>query len=153
MEKPRQLVLFLLDANRFGLDRDVVERVVPVVEITPLPRAPEIVSGIINVHGEIVPVVDIRRRLGLPPRALVLQDQLLLAQTHRRRFALLVDRVTGVVEQEDGELMPGDRILPNLDPIAGVLCLPDGLVLIQDLETFLSLPQEDQLDRALQHFR
>ncbi len=74
------MIGFWLDGHRFGLELSAVERVVRMVEITPLPNAPAIVMGAINVEGRIIPVVDIRARLGLPQRAVRPSDALILAR-------------------------------------------------------------------------
>ncbi len=145
-------VVFILDRVRLGLELSAVERVVHLVEINPLPGAPEVVIGIINVHSQIIPVIDIRKRLGLRARAPRLSDQLILAHTSRRGIALLADRVEGLVDSSTPFVTAG-RILPNLEPVAGVLAIDDGLVLIQDLDAFLSLEQERQLTRAMEQQR
>ncbi len=59
-------IVFTLDEQRYALHLSAVERVICVVEITPLPKAPEIVLGIINVGGQIIPVIDMRKRFRLP---------------------------------------------------------------------------------------
>src|SRR5258706_9699265 len=86
-----RLVVFMLDAMRYALRLSCVERIVRVVEIAALPQAPEIVLGIINVHGEIIPVLDIRKRFCLPESELKLESHLVIARTTRRRIALAVD--------------------------------------------------------------
>lgn len=62
------LVVFVIDGQRYALSLGAVERVLPMVAVSPLPAGPAIALGVINVHGTIVPVVDVRRRFGLPAR-------------------------------------------------------------------------------------
>ena len=62
------LVIFFLDDRRYGLRLDAVERVLPALDVTPLPKAPEIVLGLINLKGKIIPVLDVRRRFRLQER-------------------------------------------------------------------------------------
>jgi purine-binding chemotaxis protein CheW len=69
METPHQLVVFTLGQQRYGLPLSSVERAARIVEITPLPNAPEIVLGVINVQGRLMPVVNLRHRFRLPERA------------------------------------------------------------------------------------
>lgn len=94
-----QLVIFTLNQQRYALHLSRVERVVPIVEINGLPKAPEIVLGVVNVEGRIVPVLDIRKRFRLPERDLDLSDRFIIARTPGRVVALAVDAVTGVVER------------------------------------------------------
>lgn len=68
MTEHSQLVVFRLDAQRFALPLTAVERVVRAVAVTLLPDAPAIVLGAIDVHGRVLPVLNVRRRFNLPQR-------------------------------------------------------------------------------------
>ena len=83
------LVVFKLDDHSYALHVFQVRRVVRVAQWTPLPQAPDIVLGVINLSGEVIPVFDVRKRFGLPVREIDLNDQLIIAQTARRSVALL----------------------------------------------------------------
>ena len=144
-----RLVVFTLDEQRYALRLAAVERIVRVVEATPLPKAPEIVLGVVNVEGRVLPVVNIRRRFHLPEREADPRDQMILARTSRRPVALVVDAVGGVVERAGGEVIPAENIVPGTDYVDGVVKLSDGLALIHDLEKFLSLEEENNLGKAL----
>lgn len=142
-------VTFALDGQRYALDLACVQFAVRAVEITPLPCAPDSVAGIINVRGQVVPVFDLRRKFHLPARDLELDDHIILARTARRLVALVVDAVGGVVECAAGETVPADAVLPGTEYVAGVVKRPDGLILIHDLNTFLSLDEEQALEAAM----
>jgi purine-binding chemotaxis protein CheW len=150
MNESVQLVLFVIDEQRVALVLSLVERAVRVVDVTPLPAAPQSVLGIVNVRGEVIPVYDLRRRFRLPEREINLSDQLMIAKTSRHRVALLVDAVDGVLEVTKEEIASAEQILPEMEYVHGVLKLQDGLVLIHDLEQFLSDEEERTLDEALQ---
>jgi purine-binding chemotaxis protein CheW len=149
MEKLNQLVVFSLDEQRYALPLSNVERIVRVVEITSLPKAPEIVLGVINVRGQVIPVVNIRKRFRLPEREIALSDHLIIAQTSRRAVALLADRVGQVLEVLENDIISAKKILPAMDYVEGVVKLADGLILIHNLEKFLSLEEERALERAM----
>ena len=68
------------------------------VHITPLPNAPDIVLGVVNMQGRVIPVMNIRQRFNLPKREIALTDQLIFAHTERRPVALVADTVTEVAE-------------------------------------------------------
>jgi purine-binding chemotaxis protein CheW len=146
-----RLVVFQLDDRRYGLPLADVERVVRIAEITPLPKAPEIVLGVLNVQGRIVPVVNVRRRFRIPEREPELGDQLLVARTPSRPVALWVDRVAGVSEYGTAEAVSAEQIVPGLEYLAGIAKLTDGLVLIHDLGRFLSLEEASRLEQAMAH--
>jgi purine-binding chemotaxis protein CheW len=143
------IVVFLLDGRRYGLALTAVEQVIRLVDITPLPRAPAIVAGVINLHGAALPVIDLRRRFDLPARAPETSDQLICARTRRRRIMLLVDTVSGVEEGGPRDWIDGGTVLPGLEYVSGVVKRADGLILIHDLDTCLSLEEGQALDRAM----
>ena len=143
-----QLVVFALDDQRYALHLSAVERIVRAVEMTPLPKAPEIVIGVINVQGRIIPVFNIRRRFHLPEREIELSDQLIIANTARRTVALVVDTVDGVIERLSEEVTPADQVLPRIEYVEGIVKLENGLVLIHDLDKFLSIDEGTKLDEA-----
>ena len=148
---PNQIVIFTLDDQRYGLPLSAVGRVVRMVDITPLPKAPDNVLGIINVQGRVIPVINLRRRFRLPEWELALTDRLVIAHTARRPVALVADAVTGVLEYAEQEAAAAQDILPNVEYVAGVVKLESGLILVHDLDKFLSLEEDAALDRALEN--
>ena len=148
-ELPRSLVVFTLDTQRYAIPLDSIERVFPTVEVTPIPKAPEIVLGVVNIQGRVVPVVDIRRRFRLPEREPEIYDHMIVASTGKRAVAFVVDGATGILEIPENEITALRDLLSGTEYVEGVVRLPDGLVLIHDLETFFSLEEEKLLDRAM----
>jgi purine-binding chemotaxis protein CheW len=144
-----QIVVFALDDTRCALSLSAVERPVRAVAITPLPNAPGIVLGVINAQGRIIPVVDVRKRFRFPEREMNVDDRFILARTTRRTVALVVDAVLGVRELAAGELVSAKRDLPFASYLQGVAKMEDGLVMIYDLDRFLSLDEEGALDAAM----
>lgn len=144
------LVVFAIEEHRYALHLHTVERVFPMTEVAPLPKAPAIALGVINLHGAIIPVLDIHRRFGFPPRDYGLVAHLVVARTSRRTMALPVDEVLGVREVAAEAAVPAGAVLPGIGHVAGIVPLADGLLFIQDLEAFLSLDEEQQLGEALE---
>jgi len=140
------VMVFSLDELRYALYLSAIERVICAVEITPLPKAPDHVLGVINLHGRIVPVIDIRKRLRLPPCEIVPENQFILAHTTRRLVALVVDSVVGIHHLADRDLISKELVLPGMAYIHGLVKLNNELVLICDLDQFLSLDEAQKLD-------
>jgi purine-binding chemotaxis protein CheW len=149
MNKSIPLVVFTIDEQRYALHLDAVKRIVRAVEVTPLPKAPQIVLGVINVQGQVIPVMNLRSRFSLPGRGMGLSDQLIISHTSRRPVALVVDAVSDVVECPGQLITASKKILPDTEYVEGVLKLEDGLILIHDLNTFLSLEEEERLNDAM----
>ena len=144
-----QLVAFSLNDRRYALPLAVVERIIRAVDIAPLPKGPPIVLGIINVGGTIIPVFNIRQRFRLPDRQVEPWDQLILGETGPWTVALVVDDVSSVVEHPESEVIATQEILPGLEGVQGVVRLDDGMILIYDLNKFLSMEEKTALDEAL----
>jgi purine-binding chemotaxis protein CheW len=149
IKEDMQIVVFSLDEPRYALDLSAVVRIVRAVEITPLPKAPEIVLGVINMQGQVVSVVDIRKRFQLPERGVEICDRFIIAQTSKRLVALVVDEVSGVQILENRQVVSAELALPFAEHIKGVAKIENDLVLIYDLDRFLSFDEERKLDRAL----
>jgi purine-binding chemotaxis protein CheW len=147
-------VVFRLEQQRYALMLAAVERIVRAVAVTPLAQAPAIVLGIVDVEGDILPVLNIRARVGLPQREIASTHQFLIARTAQRRVILPIDEVEGMVERSSAEIADIAGIAPGMGQIAGVIKLEDGLALIYDLDRFLSRDEvvvlETALDRALE---
>jgi purine-binding chemotaxis protein CheW len=146
---PREVLLFTLEGQRYALPLEDVRELVRAVRLTPLPRAPAVVEGLLNLRGELLPVLDLRRRFRLPARRLSASDHLIVAQVGHRGLALRVDRAEGLLALEPGQLDASPRELPGVGYVAGALKLPDGLVLLHDLRTFLSEAEALELEEVL----
>ena len=147
---PIRLVLLRVDRQTYALHLAAVDRILHMVEITPLPGAPSVVEGVINLQGEVLPVVSIRRRLGLAHRSVAAADSLVVAHARTRRLAIIAESVLGVTECAADAVVGCDDIGRGIRHIEGVVKTGDGLVLIQDLDRFFSAEEEQSLDLALE---
>lgn len=143
------LLVFTLDDWRCALELSTVERVYRAVAITPLPDAPNIVLGVVNVRGVVVPVVDIRRRFCLPEKGLTPDDRLIVVNSSGRLVVLVVDSVADVISCSELDITSASAIAPNMEYVEGVARLKDGMILIHDLTRFLSLEEKAALEQAL----
>lgn len=143
----RLVVVVETDGRRYGLAADHVARVVRMVKVTPLAGSPVVVHGVIDVAGAIVPVVDPRVRFHHGRRAPQSNDQLVIARAGARTVAVWVDRAVGLTEVDDFEPVPVE--VSGGSHVAGVSRTADGLLVITDLDAFLSLDEESALDAAL----
>ena len=144
-----KLVLFRIDDLRLAVPLGSVERTVRMVALTPLPSAPEIIRGMVNCQGALVPVADLRARLSLPSREPAPEDRLLIVRAPKRLLGLIADDVDGVATIDERDIMAPELIHPSLAGCAGAAALPDGVLLIVDMESFLAADEERSLERAL----
>lgn len=147
-------LVFEVAGQRFGLPVEQVVQIIEMVALTPLPKAPDIVAGVMSFHGQVIPVVDVRRRLNLSPKPYTLRTPIVICRIGKNTTGLVVDSVRGVVEFAVEKVSAPAQIftpetMPPLPLLRGVARLDDGLLLILDLATFLSREEERLLDRAL----
>ena len=144
-----QLLTFELGSLPCALPTRVLVEVARAVAITPLPKAPPIIEGLVNLRGAIVPVLDVRRRFGLEPRALTPDQHFLIAWSGPRVVALRVDRALDLVAVDEHAIDSAARAAPGAEHVAGIARLPDGLLVIYDLETLLGLEEGREVDGAV----
>jgi len=147
---PVQVLSFALAGHRFALPLKGVAELTRAFALQALPQAPSVVCGVLNLRGEVVPVLSLRRRFGLPEKELSSTDYFVFAAVGARRVALLVDRVLSV---DSLSALPAEHT-PNLAPlrleyVSGVAAVADGVVLIHDLNSFLNAAEDVELTRAL----
>lgn len=140
------LLAFEISGRRYALPVSVVREVIRAVAIAPLPKAPPIVEGIINLRGTLLPVLDVRQRFGIPPSPVALDQHFIVAAAGSRIVALRVDRALDLLVVDETAVEPVAGIVPGVDHVAGIARLADGLLIIHDLEHFLSLDEAQELD-------
>jgi purine-binding chemotaxis protein CheW len=129
------VLVFELGGRVHGLFAEDVELVSQAVAITPLPGAPPGVEGVIDVQGDLVPVLDLRARLGLPAREVDPDEHLVVARAGGRRLAIRVDRATALAAVAASEL---ESRAPLPHGVIAIARLDGHLVPIHDPDTFLT---------------
>jgi purine-binding chemotaxis protein CheW len=144
-----QVLVFEVEGQRYALPAADVQELVRAVRIVPLPRAPAVVEGIINLRGQVIPVLDVRARFRLPSRPLAHTDHFIVARAEQRLVALHVDRALDLVNLDTRDVQEARSVVPGVEYVSWVARLPQDLVLIHDLRTFLSQAEADSLAEAL----
>lgn len=129
-----QLVVFQVATNRYALSIGDVREILRVSEITPMPRMPAHVEGVINLRGTVVPVLNLRRRLGLDKAPVDEHTRIILVKSGERLFGLMVDRVLEVNTYSAGELEHPETVGLDGDLLRGIVKKAETLWLIIDLE-------------------
>jgi purine-binding chemotaxis protein CheW len=150
VQKTDRLLVFCLSGQLCALPLQSIERIILSVEISPLPRAPEIVSGLINIHGMAVPVLNIRKLFHLPDIEITLSDQIIIAHTLSWLVAIPVNEVSGIFEYEEQDFITAEELFPGIEYMEGVVKLKEGIVYIYDLGRLLSLDDIAVIEPLLQ---
>lgn len=137
----RRLCTFYLDGMLFGIDVDAVQEVLRFQAMTPVPLAPRVVAGLINLRGQIVTALDLRRRLELPERPLEMLPANVVLRSSAVGASLLVDSVGEVVEVDDVAFEPPPETTRGVarELILGAYKLPERLLLLLDLKKTLEI--------------
>lgn len=144
-----KIVVFSVGDSLCALPLAGVEKVIRAVQISPLPEAPDIIAGAINLAGQILPVINLRRRFCFADRDLKVDDRFIIVTTQKRTVALMADAVEGLRE------VPSEQLVRLEDPLAfapqlrGAAKISGELILIFDLGLFLSENEERSLEKAL----
>lgn len=136
--------------RRCALPVEAVVEIHAAVQLAPLPDAPAVVAGLMNRRGSALPVLDLRSRLGLAPRPMRLDDRLVVLRLPDRTVALLVDAVIDVLTVTSSAVDSAVTAAASAAGSSGVAVLPDGLLVIVDVNAFLSPGECSALDEALQ---
>jgi purine-binding chemotaxis protein CheW len=140
---------FRLAGQHLAIPLESVIRVVPALKCTPLPGAPQTVLGLVNVRGQIVPVVDLARRFAWSTPPLTLWQPFLWLRSRSRELLAPVDAVEAATQCSTLDLVEAAQPQVPSELIRGVVRTEEGLLLIQDVEQLLSDADEAELQLAL----
>lgn len=140
------LLLTRLADMRIGFSANAVREIVRSVAIAPLSGAPAVIEGAINLRGTVIPVVDVRGRLGMPARPNSPDQSLVIIETSDRLIAVRVDEVDDVVLVPTADVEAPAALSPALQRLAGVAATADGALVIYDADAFLTQAERAALD-------
>lgn len=153
-QEMRSLLIFELDRQAFALDIACVVQIIPMIQLTPVPQVDRIIEGIANIHGTMIPVMSVRRYLGLPELELGLYTPIILAKAGERQVGLIVDQVSDVISIPQKVVSAPGEILPegmeNAAVICGLLYWQNCSVLVLDTRYLLRPSQFTKITRAVQ---
>jgi purine-binding chemotaxis protein CheW len=131
-----QLLAFLLSDEEYGIDIRMVKEIIRLTEITPVPRAPSYIQGIISLRGTVLPIFDLRQLLSMPDTKPDKKSRILVVSLEAGLIGIIVDAVTEVVDLDEAELEPPPTVMTNLeaDHIKGLGRYKGRLIILLDLE-------------------
>ncbi|MFZ1728957.1 MAG: chemotaxis protein CheW [Bacteroidota bacterium] len=136
-----QWVLFLCGGIHYALKSNQIRMIEMLGEITPVPNTPTAVAGVFNLRGEIVPVVDLRARLGLPAESYSLAARIIIVQAGKRRVGMIVDSAREILHIPDELILPPPELMHGLSGkyLLGIVVQPERTILILDLASILRI--------------
>ncbi len=153
----RQLVVFVLGKEHYGVSIAAVQEIVKLQPITFVPRAPAFVEGVTNLRGKVLPVIDLRKRFGLPVGEATKNTRIVVAEVGRagsvgNTVGMLVDAVSQVLRVPETVIEPPSPLVTTIDStfITGIAKVGERLIILLDLQKVLSPEERSDLQTVQQ---
>ncbi|MCI0519296.1 MAG: chemotaxis protein CheW [Chloroflexi bacterium] len=143
----RQLVVFELANEHYGVDIAAVESIIKMQSITAVPHAPDFVEGVTNLRGSVLPVVDLRKRFALDHAEATKNSRIVVVAIEGVKVGMIVDGVSEVLRVAEDAVEPPPPMVATIDTafIVGIAKLEGKLVILLDLARVLSLEEKGEL--------
>jgi len=139
-----QIVTFSLSQEEFGVDILLVQEIIRPAPITEVPNTPRFVEGVINLRGNVVPVIDLRKRLNIP----TVETRIVIIELEKRVTGFVVDSVSKVITVPAGSVQSApDMIMSGVESeyITGVCRIEDRLIILLDFSKILTTDEQKEL--------
>jgi purine-binding chemotaxis protein CheW len=143
----RQLVVFDLAGESYGVEINTVREIIRMQEVTHVPDSPAYVEGVMNLRGSVIPVVDLRRRFGLAVTEATADSRVVVVDISGEGIGVIVDAVTEVLRISEKSVSATSTVITTEDSfyIEGIAKLDDRLLILLDIERALA----DQVEELL----
>jgi len=151
-EATREVLVFVLGKEEYGVDILKVQEIRGYEKVTPIPGAPAYLKGVVNLRGIIVPVIDLRIKFGLADPRYDSFTVVIVLRLASRVIGMVVDGVSDVVALTASEVKPAPQLGSLVDGsfLAGLATQGDRMVLLMDIEKFLSSAELNLLGQAVE---
>ncbi len=148
-----QLVIFNMGDEEYGVDIQDVCEIIKLTEITKVPKAPTFIEGVINLRGQITPIMDLRKRLGLPVTETTGDNdgmRVIISEFGGSTAGMIVDSVTEVLRLPEKQIDSASSIstVSEGEVIKGVGKIDDRLLILLDFNTLLSQNEAKELENV-----
>ena len=145
-----QLVSFMIDETEYAVDILVVNEILRYPEITRLPNVPKFIRGVINLRGNVIPVVDVRTRFGFPKGTITDLTRIIVIDTGGKQIGLLVDNVYQVVRIPTSNIDPPSEIITGVSEefISGIGRFSDRLIILLKMSHSVFLMNKEDVIAA-----
>ncbi|MCS7235358.1 MAG: chemotaxis protein CheW [Armatimonadota bacterium] len=143
----QHLVVVRLDRERYGVPIEHVHEIIRMQEVTRIPRAPAFVEGVINLRGQVIPVIDLRKRFGLPHGERNGAARIVVVEMNGSRVGVVVDAVLEVLRLPNSSVVPPEELLAASEVafLQGVAKQGEDLILLLDLQRVLEVHEQRAL--------
>ena len=145
-----QLINFAMGDEDYGVNIQTVKEVIRHKEITRLPKAPAFVKGVINLRGDIIPIIDLRERFGMEQKDYTDMTRVIVVEVAGRSIGMVVDSVSHVLRLEQAEIEPPPPCVGKVSEeyISGVGKVADKLIVLLNIDNILSSKEKIELEKV-----
>ena len=146
-EQTLQMINFTVGGDEYAVEIQKVREVITFREITQLPKAPSFVKGIINLRGEVIPVIDLREKFGLAHEGYSALTNVVIVEIGRKAVGVVVDNVRHVIRVAPSDLAPSPPFIGGLSGsyVVGVAKLGERLIVVLDMDRILTADEVIEL--------
>lgn len=148
MSETIQVVSFKLGSEEYGVDIAQVQEINRMVAITHVPRAPQFMEGVINLRGQLIPIIDLRTRFGMPRSEQTKNTRIVVTEIGAKRVGMVVDSVSEVLRLPSEQIEDAPEMITGVDTeyIRGVGKIEDRLIILLDLARIISGAERRELE-------
>jgi purine-binding chemotaxis protein CheW len=137
----RKIVAFQIGEEEYGLDINYVQSIERIQHITRVPNAPEYVEGVMNLRGNVTPVIDLRRRLKLNHAAHTEDTRVIITKYDDIEVGLIVDQISDVTDVKDGEMEAASSSGLTSEYFEGIAKTGGRLIILLKIEELIKTPE------------
>jgi purine-binding chemotaxis protein CheW len=132
--------------EEFGIDIGKVVEILNVPRVYMLPQLPSFLSGVVNIRGEVIPLMDLRKRFGITPSSV--KERIVVVRSHREKVGLLVDGVKEIIDLLPREILSPPGMFKGLktEYMDGIGRRGDAIIVLLNLDTLLSAEERIQME-------
>lgn len=147
LKSSQQIVTFRLGSEEYGVDIMKVQEIILPGQITQVPEVPEFIEGVINLRGNVIPIIDLRKRFGQPIVAAGEETRIIVVNVRERTMGVIVDAVSEVLRIAQDEIDPPPAAIAGLgkEYLKGLIKLGKRLLILLEIEKILSLDELSSL--------
>jgi purine-binding chemotaxis protein CheW len=150
MSETVQVVSFKLGSEEYGVDIAQVQEINRMVAVTHVPRAPQFMEGVINLRGQLIPIIDLRARFGMPRAEHTKNTRIVVTEIGSKRVGMVVDSVSEVLRLPLAQIEDAPEMIAGVETeyIRGVGKIEDRLIILLDLGKIITGSEKRELETA-----
>ena len=143
-----QLITFIVEKENYGVNIQEVKEVIKIREITKLPKAPSFVKGVINLRGDVIPIIDFRDKFGLEQMEYTDMTRVIVVEVDNKSIGVVVDSVSHVIRISHDEITPPPPMIGGIaeEYLIGIGKIGEDLIILIDIEKILTFEEKIELD-------